>query len=151
MPPRSVSSVQSASVTAAAICAWFCAAVGLGLDPGAGPGPGFVLRYCCHIVFGCCESYPFLAMHADHACCALMRSGSLITSSPTSLFSVSIPAVDVTNCALLKSMTMLRHLPAAACAPVGMLAGEGGGASNSSGPPVSGALKPYCVASETPM
>ena len=56
-------------------CAWFCAAVGLG----AGPGPRFVRRYCCHIVFGCSESYPFLAMHADHACCALMRSGSLIT------------------------------------------------------------------------
>src|SRR5580692_8096488 len=153
MPPRSVDSVQSASVTAAAICALFCAAVGV--DPGPAPvGPGTgrkVITYWLHIVFAWTASYPFLAMQADQACCALIRSGSLITSSPTSSFIVSMPAVDVASWALLNAPTMLRHFPPAAAAPAGMLVPGPGRPSNSSGPPVSGWLKPYCSASESPM
>ena len=35
-----------------------------------------VVAYWRHIVFAWTVSYPFLAMQADQACCALIRSGS---------------------------------------------------------------------------
>ncbi len=60
-------------------------------------------------------------MHADQAFCAFLRSGSCTTSVLMSSFIVSTPAIECANWALLKSMTMLRHLPAAACAAAGRL------------------------------
>src|SRR5271170_1739186 len=155
MPARSLDSVQPASVTAAAICPWFCAAVGP--DPGAGPEPelGVALRpgassSCCHSVSGSAEPYPSLAMQADHAFAAFVRPGSAITSLLMSSFIVSIPASEVANWASLNVSRMFKHLPAAACASAGVLAVAPGEPAPCAGSET-GASKPSCAASEVPM
>ena len=66
-------------------------------------------------------------MQADQAFVAFLKSGSWTTSVLMSSFIVSMPASEVANWALLKSATMLRHLPAAACAPAGRLAARRAG------------------------
>src|ERR1700722_546065 len=144
MPPRSVDSVQSASVTAAAICALSCELVGVAV---ATPGCRKTRRYCCQIVVAWTAAYPFLAMQADQAPCALRSRGSLITSPPISLSMLSIPASDVANWALLKSVSMFWHLFSAACTATGKLDGE----PINRDPPPSGTLKPDCSACERPM
>src|SRR5258708_13270124 len=62
-------------------------------------------------------------MQADRAFIAFLTSGSWITSVLMPLFIVSMPAIEVANWASLNSATMLAHLPAAACAVAGRLAG----------------------------
>jgi hypothetical protein len=94
-------------------------------------------------------------MQAAHAFVAFLRSGSWTTSVLMASFMVSMPAIEVANWALLKSITMLKHLPAAACAPAGRPAngleeladGPGAGLPG----PDRSILKPYCRASAVPM
>ena len=80
--------------------------------------------------------YPFLAMQADQAVVAFLKSGSVITSLLISLFIVSMPPSDVVNWASWNAMRMLRHLPAAACAPADRALIAVGEPLDSSGPPV---------------
>src|SRR5258707_15570125 len=87
-------------------------------------------------------------MQADQAFIAFLNSGSWITSVLMTLFIVSMPAIEVANWASLNSATMLAHLPAAACAAAGRLAG------GPAGPPreadAVATVKPYCTASAGP-
>src|SRR5580698_9872223 len=108
-----------------AICAWFCAAVGgpggpLGLLPGDGRSPR-VTCACCENVFALEVLYPSFAMQADQLAIAF-----LIEPSATS--------------ALSKFSRMLKHLPAAACAPAGRPAnGAPGWPGAPAAPPLPGA------------
>src|SRR5258708_17511171 len=87
-------------------------------------------------------------MQADRAFIAFLTSGSWITSVLMPLFIVSMPAIEVANWASLNSATMLAHLPAAACAAAGRLAGGPAGPPRESDAVAT--VKPYCTASAGP-
>src|SRR5260221_5287935 len=88
-------------------------------------------------------------MQADQAFIAFLNSGSWITSVLMTLFIVSMPAIEVANWASLNSATMLAHLPAAACAVAGRLAGGPAGPPRESG--AGATAEPDCTASAGPI
>ncbi len=101
--------------------------------------------------------YPSLAMQADQLAIAFLIEPSATSALPMSLLSVSMMAMEWVNWALLKFSRMLKHLPAAACAPAGRPAnGAPGWPGPLAAPPAPGASgvparKPCWAASAVPI